>query len=32
MSYTGVDVAIDSFLNSNQWAFDVLTFFVGGLP
>ena len=31
-TYTSLDAAIDTFLNTNPWAIDVLQFFLNGLP
>lgn len=31
-TYTAVDAAIDTFLNTSPWAMDVLRLFLAGLP
>jgi hypothetical protein len=31
-TYSSLDAAIDTFLNTNPWALDLLKFFLAGLP
>lgn len=31
-TYTALDAAIDTFLNTTPWAMNVLRFFLAGLP